>query len=87
MLPGRVAGRRVPHLRPAALAERVKVEREAAKQLEDAKKAQLDTEKRYSEALAKLGGAGAGDPSYGQAQALKVGARAALAGAPARMTA
>lgn len=64
----------------AALSERVKVEREAAKQLEDAKKAQLDTEKRYSEALAKLGGAGAGDPSYGQAQALKVGARAALAG-------
>ena len=64
----------------AALAERVKVEREAAKQLEDAKKAQLDTEKRYSEALAKLGSAGAGDPSYGQAQALKVGARAALAG-------
>jgi len=63
----------------SALAERIKAEREAAKQLEDAKKAQLDTEKRYSEALAKLGGAG-GDPSYGQAQALKVSARAALAG-------
>ncbi|WAC45575.1 hypothetical protein OU997_05230 [Pseudomonas sp. SL4(2022)] len=63
----------------AALAERVKAEREAAKQLEEAKQAQLDTEKRYADALAGLG-TGAGDPSYGQAQALKVGAREALAG-------
>lgn len=62
----------------SALAERVKVERDAAKQLEDAKKAQLDTEKRYSELRARLNGAGGGEPDYGQAQALKVAARNAL---------
>lgn len=62
----------------SVLTERVKLERAAAKDLEKAKQAQLDTEKRYSEALAKLG-AGSGDPSYGQAQALKVGARQSLA--------
>lgn len=62
----------------SALTERVKLERAAAKDLEKAKQDQLDTEKRYSEALAKLG-AGSGDPSFGQAQALKVGARQSLA--------
>jgi hypothetical protein len=61
----------------AALAERIKAEREAGKELEKAKQAQLDTEKRYSEALAGLNSGG--DASYGQAQALKVAARGALA--------
>lgn len=62
----------------AALKERVKAEREAAKQLDSAKKDQLDTEKRYKEALAGLNAGAAGDPSYGAALDLKVAARQAL---------
>ena len=61
----------------AALAERVEAERNASKALEEAKQAQLDTEKRYSEALAGLNSGG--DASFGQANALKVAARGALA--------
>lgn len=59
----------------SAVKARVKAERDAARDLEAAKKAQLDTEKRYSEALAKLRSGGAGDPSFGQFNALKVAAR------------
>lgn len=58
-----------------ALKARVAAERTAAKELEKAKQAQLDTEKRYTEALAKLRAGGAGDPSFGQFQSLKVSAR------------
>lgn len=58
-----------------ALKERVDAERKAASQLEAAKKAQLDTEKRYSEALAKLRAGGTGEASFGQFQTLKVAAR------------
>ena len=61
----------------AALKAQVKLEQKAAADLEKAKKAQLDTQKRYSEALANISGA-AGDPSYGAAEALKIGARQAL---------
>lgn len=59
-----------------ALKNQVSAERKATKALADAKQEQLETQKRYSEALANLGGSG--ESSYGQAQALKVGARAAL---------
>lgn len=62
----------------AALAEQVKAERKAASELESAKKAQLDTQQRYQEALAKVNGGVAGEPSYASATALKVSARNAL---------
>lgn len=62
----------------AALAEQVKAERKAASELEKAKQAQLDTQKRYKDALANLNAGPAQDPSYAQASALKVGARNAL---------
>lgn len=61
----------------AALKAQVKLEQKAAADLEKAKKTQLDTQKRYSEALANISGA-AGDPSYGAAESLKIGARQAL---------
>lgn len=57
-----------------ALRARVDAERAASAELDKAKKAQLDTEKRYADALAKLR-SGSGDPSFGQAQTLKVSAR------------
>lgn len=60
-----------------ALRQQLSAQRDAARDLEKAKQEQLDTEKRYSEALAKLNG-GTGPASFGQAQALKVGAREAL---------
>ncbi|WP_033998011.1 tape measure protein [Pseudomonas paraeruginosa] len=60
----------------AALKKQVSAERKASKALADAKQEQLETQQRYSDALAALGGTG--EASYGQAQALKVGARAAL---------
>ena len=58
-----------------SLAKRVAMERDAARQLDAAKKAQLDTEKRYKDALAQLSAGSSGEASYGQAQALKVSAR------------
>lgn len=58
--------------------KRSDAERKAASDLEAALKAQLDTRKRYSEALAGLRGAG-GEASYAAAQALKVKAAQALA--------
>jgi len=56
--------------------ELVAEEKKATADLEKVKQDRLDIEKRYSEALAGLGGEG--DASYSNAQALKVGARAAL---------
>lgn len=53
------------------------IERESAKEIEAAKKAQIDTEKRYSEALGKLRGAGQGG-SFTDANLLKSQARQAL---------
>lgn len=61
-----------------ALRERVAAERAATAEVEKLKKQQLDTEKRYNDARAKLGGAGAGTASYGQAQDLKIKARQSL---------
>ena len=58
-----------------SLAKRVALERDAARQLDAAKKAQLDTEKRYKDARAQLSAGSSGEASYGQAQALKVSAR------------
>lgn len=54
----------------------VAAQKKANADLEKVKKDRLDIEKRYSEALAGLGGEG--NASYSNAQALKVGARAAL---------
>ncbi|WP_405120746.1 tape measure protein [Pseudomonas leptonychotis] len=54
----------------------VAAEKKANAELEKVKKDRLDIEKRYSTALAELGGTG--DASYSNAQSLKVGARAAL---------
>ncbi|MDP2746200.1 tape measure protein [Pseudomonas sp.] len=51
-------------------------EKKATAELEKVRNDRLDIDKRYQEALATLGGDGAA--SYGGAQALKVGARAAL---------
>ena len=61
-----------------ALAERVKLEKAAAKALDDAKSEQLATEKRYKDALANLNAGAASDPTYGAALDLKVAARQAL---------
>jgi len=60
------------------LKAQVAAEQKAAKDLADAKKEQLETQKRYSEALAKLGAAVGGEASYGQAQALRLKAQQAL---------
>lgn len=60
------------------LAEQVKAESKAASDLEKAKKAQLDTQKRYKEALAGLSAGSGGEPSFSQASALKVAARQSL---------
>ena len=57
---------------------RVAAEKEAAKELEKAKDAQLDTQKRYSDALAALN-AGGGDPTFSAAMDLKYAANQALA--------
>lgn len=53
-------------------------ERKAASEVEKIRKERLSIEERYSAALAQLGGGGAGQASYGAAQALKVGARQSL---------
>ncbi|MCW1938082.1 hypothetical protein OMD46_20285 [Pseudomonas sp. MDMC_285] len=62
-----------------AVKARAKAEREALKELDKAKQAQLDTETRYKEALDRLrpGGAG-GQASFGNAMSLRVAARQAL---------
>jgi len=54
----------------------VAAQKKANADLEKVKKGRLDIEKRYSEALAGLGGEG--EASYSSAQALKVGARTSL---------
>lgn len=61
-----------------ALKERVKAEREAAKQLSDAKNEQIATEKRYTDALAALKTGTGKAATYGAALDLKVSARQAL---------
>lgn len=62
----------------AALKRQVNAERKAASDLEKAKKAQLETQQRYQEALASLNVGSGGSASYSQAQSLKVAADAAL---------
>lgn len=62
----------------AALKRQVDAERKAASDLDKAKKAQLDTQQRYQEALANLNAGSGGTASYSQAQSLKVAADAAL---------
>lgn len=62
----------------AALSKQVQAQRQANQALEKAKQAQIDTEKRYAEALEHLRSGGTGEASYSQAQALKVNAEAAL---------
>lgn len=62
----------------ASLKALVSEEKKANSELEKVRKARLDIEKSYSEALDKINGAGAGEPSYGAAQQLKVNARQAL---------
>lgn len=63
----------------AALKKQVEAERKAASDLAKAKQAQIDTQKRYKDALASLaGGVQGGEPSFAQATALKAGARQAL---------
>ncbi|MCO7558026.1 phage tail tape measure protein [Metapseudomonas otitidis] len=61
------------------LAEQVKAQSKANSELDKAQKAQVDTAKRYKDALAKLNAGGTGEPSFGQATALKVSAQKALA--------
>ncbi|MFV3387821.1 hypothetical protein ACNFCJ_20785 [Pseudomonas sp. NY15364] len=53
-------------------------EREANSEVERLRKERLDIDKRYNDLRAKIAGGGAGDPSYGQANQLKVAARDAL---------
>ncbi|MDC7825271.1 tape measure protein [Pseudomonas sp. BLCC-B13] len=62
----------------AALKKQVDAERKAASELAKAKQDQLETQQRYKEALASLSAGPAQEASYGQASALKVGARNAL---------
>jgi tape measure domain-containing protein len=58
----------------------VAAERQATAELKKAKAEQLETQKKYSQALSDIqGGGSAAEPSYGAAQALKVGAKQALA--------
>ena len=66
-----------------AAKERIKevtaAEREAATEVARIRSERLSIEQRYADALAQLSGGGSpGDASYGNAQALKVGARNAL---------
>jgi tape measure domain-containing protein len=60
------------------LAERVAAERKAASELSKAKQAQLDTQKRYKEALDAINAGAGGEADFSQVTALKVGARNAL---------
>lgn len=61
-----------------ALDEQVAAQRKASTELGKARKAQLDTEKRYQDALSKLGSGGAGPASFNNAQSLQVAARQSL---------
>lgn len=60
-----------------ALSELSSAEREAQSEIEKIRKDRLEIETRYADAIAQLEG-GAGGASYGNAQALKLGAREAL---------
>lgn len=60
------------------LKRQVELEKKAASDFEKAKQAQIDTQKRYADALASLNAGAEGGASYGAAQSLKVGAREAL---------
>lgn len=62
----------------SALKRQVEAERKASGDLDKAKKAQLDTQKRYKDALASLNTSAPGQADLGQATALKAGARQAL---------
>lgn len=63
----------------AALAKQVQAQRAAAAEIKKAQAEQLETKKRYANALAALdSGAGSSTPSYGAAQTLKVAAGNAL---------
>lgn len=62
----------------ATLKSLVDEEKKANGELEKVRKARLDIEKSYSEALDKIGGAGEEGASYAAAQQLKVNARQAL---------
>ena len=61
-----------------ALKQQIDAEKTAARELETAKEAQLETQRRYQQALANLNAGPAQEPSYAQASALKAGARQAL---------
>lgn len=61
-----------------AIKARANAERIALNELEKAKRAQLDTEIRYKEALDRLRAGSAGPASFGNAMALRAGARRAL---------
>lgn len=60
------------------LDKRVAAERAAGAAVKKAQKDQIETQKKYTSALAELNSGTGGDASYGSAQALKVGARNAL---------
>ncbi|WP_268797516.1 phage tail tape measure protein [Pseudomonas huanghezhanensis] len=62
-----------------ALAKQVAAQRVATAEIKKALKEQVDTKKKYTDALAAIDGSGSTDPSYGAAQSLKVSARKALA--------
>lgn len=61
-----------------AVKARAKAEQDALGELEKAKKAQLDTETRYRDALERLRSGGTGQASFGNAMSLRVAARQAL---------
>jgi hypothetical protein len=60
-----------------SLKAQISAQTKANAELEKAKQAQVETAKRYKDALAKLETGGSGEPSFGQAQSLKVQARQA----------
>lgn len=62
----------------AALKREMAAQKNAQAQLEKIRSDRLAMEQRYEQALADLRSGGTGDPSYGAAQSLKVGAKAAL---------
>lgn len=64
----------------AALKAQVAAERKAAGELKKAKQEQVDTQKRYKEALEAINAGPAGEADFSQVTALKVGARNALQG-------
>lgn len=62
----------------AAIKREVAAEKAAQGELEKIRADRLAVEQRYDQAIAELRSGGSGDPSYGAAQSLKVGAQAAL---------